>query len=231
MGWLPSLAIFGAAALLLFVGTRILIPWLARATGMEPVVAWFVVGGLFVFTPLVIGAYVLLRREPGTGIVDSWAERLRFRRMNRADWLWTLGALVAIGVATTGIQALIQLLHGSLDLSPSFMAFEPLTPGRLWILAAWLPFWILNIMGEEVLWRGVVLPRQEAALGRLAWMANGAGWLLFHLAFGWQLVLVLVPIIFVLPYVVQRRRNTWIGVVVHAGLNGPAFVAIALGLV
>ena len=46
---------------------------------------------------------------------------------------------------------------------------DPLTPGRYWLLAAWVPCWVLNIMGEEILWRGVMVPRQEAALGRRAW--------------------------------------------------------------
>ena len=62
--------------------------------------------------------------------------------------------------------------------------FDPLTPDRYWILGAWFPFWVLNILGEEFSGGGVVLPRQEVALGRWAWLANGIGWLLFHLAFG-----------------------------------------------
>src|SRR5215510_4699098 len=36
---------------------------------------------------------------------------------------------------------------------------------RYWILGAWLPFFVLNIVGEEFTWRGVALPRQEAAFG------------------------------------------------------------------
>jgi Type II CAAX prenyl endopeptidase Rce1-like len=39
---------------------------------------------------------------------------------------------------------------------------------------------LLNILGEEFLWRGVVLPRQEVAFGRRAWVVNGILWLLFQ---------------------------------------------------
>jgi hypothetical protein len=78
---------------------------------------------------------------------------------------------------------------------------------------------------------GVLLPRQELALGRWAWLVHGAGWLLFHIPFGWQLLIVLMPILLIEPYVVQRRGNSWIGVVIHGGLNGPTFVAVALGVV
>jgi hypothetical protein len=72
-----------------------------------------------------------------------------------------------------------------------------------------------------------MLPRQEASLGSQAWLANAVGWLLFHSAFGWQLCLLLVPILVILPYVVQRRQNSWVAVIIHAGLNGPGFVAVA----
>jgi membrane protease YdiL (CAAX protease family) len=86
-------------------------------------------------------------------------------------------------------------------------------------------------MDEEFVWRGVLLPRQEQALGKHACLMNCAGWTLFHLAFGWQLLLVLLPILVVTPYVVQQRQNTWIGVIIHAVLNGPSFLAIAFGLI
>ena len=87
----------------------------------------------------------------------------------------------------------------------------------------------LNILGEEFLWRGVILPRQELAFGQYAWLANATGWLVFHLAVGWTVILLVTPIVFILPWIVQKRRNSSIGVIIHAALNGPAFIAVALG--
>ena len=227
-GWLPTLAFFGAAGALLYVATHGAIPALTRATGVEPVLWWFLVGGLGVFAPLAIAGVVLLRGE-GAGV--AWRDRLWLRRMDRGDWLWALGALVVIGALSGVVHALLLALVDDADLSPAFLTLEPLGPGRYRILGAWLPFWLLNILGEELVWRGVLLPRQEAALGGRAWLANALGWTLFHVAFGWQLVLTLLPILLILPWVVQRRRNAWIGVLIHAGLNGPGFLAVALGLV
>ncbi len=236
IGWGGTLALFGGAALLLLLATEVLIPALAEWTGIEVVVAWFIVGGLAVFAPILVVGALLLRAERrggrrGPDAPSLWRDRLRFRRMDRSDWLWALGGLAAIGVATGAIQGLLILFRGEVDLHPTFMAFEPLGPGRYWILAAWLPFWVVNILGEEVVWRGVVLPAQEHALGRAAWLANGAGWFLFHLAFGWELMLVLLPICLILPWIAQRTRNSWVAVILHGGLNGPAFVAVALGVV
>ena len=137
---------------------------------------------------------------------------------------------MAVGALTGGIGATLRMLHYGAGLQPSFMAFEPLGPGRYWILGAWLPFFVLNIVGEEFVWRGVVLPRQEAAFGGKAWLINGVLWLLFHAAFPWQVLLTLVPITVLLPYVVQRRRNTWVGIVIHAGFGAMGFLALAFGL-
>jgi membrane protease YdiL (CAAX protease family) len=230
MGLLHGFLIFGGGALLLGLGTRLVIPAVSQGTALEPVVAWFLVGGLLVFLPILLFGLFLLRQEGWGSVAGLWSARLRFRRMNRTDWAWGIGALIVIGLLTGLIQVLMGLFLEDADLHPPFMAFEPLGPGRYWILGAWLPFWVMNIMGEEIVWRGVILPRQEVALGAHAWMANAGGWLIFHLAFGWQLLLLLTPIVVVLPYVAQKRKNSWIAVLIHGGLNGPAFVAIALGL-
>jgi hypothetical protein len=42
--------------------------------------------------------------------------------------------------------------------------------------------------------------------------------------------LTLVPITLILPYVVQRRRSTWAGIVIHAGFGAMGFVVLAFGL-
>lgn len=231
MGWGATTCIFGCAGALLWLVTHWAIPTLSNATGIEPILAWFLLGGLCVFAPLLFVALLLLRGEALDG-VSIWRERLRFQPMRGADWAWALGALAAIGVLSAAIQfVLLPVLFGEAQLQPGFLTLEPLTSGRYWILGAWLPFWTLNILGEEILWRGVILPRQEAALGAAAWTANAVGWTLFHLAFGLQLLLLLLPILIVLPWVAQRRRNSWVAVVIHAGLNGPGFVAVAFGVV
>jgi len=84
-------------------------------------------------------------------------------------------------------------------------------------------------MGEELLWRGVMLPRQEIAFGKYALLVYGSGWGLFHVAFGWKMMVPLIPILFIQSYIVQRTKNSWNGVVIHSIVNGPTFLAIALG--
>jgi membrane protease YdiL (CAAX protease family) len=228
LGLVGSAALFGAGALLLFLTTRVAVPALVSATGAETVVMWFLAASIVLFGPLLLTAALLLYRERGRLV--SLGARLRLRAMNGGDWLWAVGGLAAVGVLTGGIGAALRMLQVEKNLHPSFMAFEPLGPGRYWILVAWLPFFVLNIVGEEFVWRGVALPRQEVAFGRRAWLVNGILWLLFHAAFPWQVLWTLVPITLILPYVVQRRRSTWAGIVIHAGFAAMGFVVLAFGL-
>jgi membrane protease YdiL (CAAX protease family) len=222
--------LYGGAALLLFAVTHGAIPALMKRTTIEPILLWFGAAGIGVFLPLLLLGLALLKQESVHLNWDVWRGRLRFRRMMRDDWRWTLVGALVVGVLAAKSMLLMKLLLGQVSLQPSFLQFEPLTPDRYWILAAWLPFFLINIMGEEFLWRGVILPRQEAAFGRWAWLANGLGWLGFHLAFGPSVLFVLWPTTFIIPYIVQRRRNAWIGVVIHAALNGGGFLALAFGL-
>ena len=161
---------------------------------------------------------------------ETLTSRLRFHKLTKTDLVWTLIGFVAVSLTSVVILKLLVLIVGEFDPSPSFMSFETISKGRYWILAVWLPFWILNILGEEFLWRGVLLPRQEIAFGKYTWMVHGLGWGLFHLAFGWKLVLTLIPLLFIQSFIVQKTKNSWTGVILHAGLNGPSFVAISLGL-
>ncbi len=229
MGIGQSLVIFGIASIALILGTQLLIPALSAATGLEPVFFWFIVAGLGIFTPLLIAAAFILKRE-GTLQPGFWRARLRFHRMNTGDWFWSCGAIIVIGIISSGVMKGLETIVGQMKHQPPFMTFEPLTLERYWILVIWFPYWVLNIMGEEIMWRGIMLPRQELAFGKWTWVFHGIGWSLFHIAFGWQLLVTFLPILFIQSYVVQRRKNTWIGVIIHGGINGPGFLAIAFGL-
>lgn len=231
LGLAGTALLFGFAAALLFAATYGLIPLLAARTNLEPVVLWFIAGGFGVFLPLLLIGAAILQQEGAWSEPLLWRERLWFRPMTTADWVATAIGTLAVLLCGAATMAIIRLVVGDLKLHPSFLTMQPLTPNRYWILAAWLPFWLANILGEEFLWHGVVLPRQEIAMGRWAWLASGCGWLLFHLAFGPIILLVLWPVTLTIPYLVQRNRNAWIGVVIHAAVNGPGFIAVAFGLV
>ncbi len=231
LGFLGSFAIYIPAAILMYCMTRYLIPFLSRVTGQETILFWFIVAGLGIFTPLIITAVLILKAEGYEISKSTWIGRLRFRRITKTDLIWSIVGLILVGFFSGIIMKGLELIIGKFDHSPAFMSFEPLTKGRYWLLLIWAPYWILNILGEEFLWRGVMLPRQEVAFGKHTWLIHGFGWGLFHIAFGWQLLITLIPLIFIQSFIVQRTKNSWIGVIMHGGLNGPSFIAICFGLI
>ncbi len=226
-----SFAIYIPAAALMFCLTRYLIPCLSDITGQETILFWFIVAGLGIFLPLIIAGLLILKSEGFRISKETWVERLRFRKITRRDLLWSFAGLILVGLLSGLIMEGLELLIGKFDHSPAFMSFEPLSKGRYWLLLVWFPYWILNILGEEFIWRGVLLPRQEVAFGKYTWIIHGLGWGIFHIAFGWQLLITLIPLIFIQSYIVQKTKNSWVGVIMHGGLNGPSFIAICFGLI
>ena len=230
LGFLGSFVIYIPAAILMYCLTKYLIPYLCHITGQEPILFWFIVGGVGIFIPLIITGLLILKSEGYRITKKTWIERLRFRKITRKDVMWSLIGLVSVGILSLAVMKGLELLIGKFDHSPAFMSFEPLTKGRYWLLLVWLPYWILNILGEEFLWRGVLLPRQEVAYGKYTWVIHGFGWGLFHIAFGWQLLITLLPLIFIQSYIVQKTKNSWVGVIIHGTINGPTFIGICFGL-
>lgn len=231
LGLLGSFAIYIPAAILMYCLTKYLIPYLSDKTGQETILFWFIVAGLGIFLPLIITGVLILKSEGNPISKKICLERLRFRKLTKKDILWSIAGLILVGLFSGLIMKGLEFFIGKFDHSPAFMSFEPLTKGRYWLLLIWFPYWILNILGEEFLWRGVMLPRQEVVFGKYTWLIHGFGWGLFHIAFGWQLLITLIPLIFIQSYIVQRTKNSWIGVIMHGSLNGPSFIAICFGLI
>jgi membrane protease YdiL (CAAX protease family) len=101
-----------------------------------------------------------------------------------------------------------------------------------WVVPYWLIFWpLLSALGEEFVWRGYLLPMQEEAFGRWAWLLNGTLWNVpFHL-YTLTAVFADMPFFLGLPLVAQLVRNTWVAWMVHALLASLALVVIVPGVI
>jgi membrane protease YdiL (CAAX protease family) len=78
---------------------------------------------------------------------------------------------------------------------------------------------MLNIFGEELWWRGYILPRQELQLGRYTWLVHGILWAWFHV-FKWWTIPALMIVCLVAPFVAQKTKNTYPGIISHLIVNG-----------
>ena len=198
---------------------------------------------------LIIASLVFFRRE---GNSLSWSvlkQRFRLQRMNKNDWLWVLGLFllmfITAGVLSVVTSPVIAEVFpppaywpdelNPLESSPSaeipseFLG-EPLA-GNWWILLVVLSSLVIATLGEELWWRGYILPRQELTHGKNTWIIHGILWGLFHIFHPWNL-LVLLPGSLALSYVVQKRENTWVAIIAHALVNGFLVISmISMGII
>jgi CAAX protease family protein len=68
---------------------------------------------------------------------------------------------------------------------------------------------------EELLFRGLLLPRMRTAFGKRDWVANGTLFTLYHVHQPWSMPATLVDGSFAAAYPTKRYRSTWMGVVTH----------------
>lgn len=81
--------------------------------------------------------------------------------------------------------------------------------------AAILLMLLLNIAGEELLFRGVLLPRMKRVFGRRDWLPNALLFTVYHLHEPWLMPGTLVADTFAYVYPSKRYQSTWIGIIVH----------------
>jgi membrane protease YdiL (CAAX protease family) len=187
---------------------------------------------------MLLSALVAYRLEGRPLKWSSFRDRMRLFRLSRNEWLWTLGLLV-VGL---GGELSIGPLADALDRIrwftqpnelPAFMNSmraglpEVDLSGR-WLVGLWLLFAIavLNIGGEELWWRGIVLPRQELFFGRWTWLIHGVEWTLFHAPASAGTLVAYLPVTIPLSYVAQRTENTWPGMVVRLTVNVVGTLAV-----
>jgi uncharacterized protein len=84
-------------------------------------------------------------------------------------------------------------------------------------------------LGEELLFRGFLLPRMNGAFGRGDWVANGVLFAGYHLHVPWVIPASLLDT-FILAYPTKRYRSAWIGIAVHSAQT-VVFAVLVLALV
>jgi membrane protease YdiL (CAAX protease family) len=85
-----------------------------------------------------------------------------------------------------------------------------------------------TVLGEELLFRGLLLPRMNGAFGRWDWAANGVLFAVYHLHVPWVIPQTFVDT--VVPYAVKRRNSALVGIAVHS-VQSVFFAALALAVV
>lgn len=224
-----AVAVFAGFTAYFFLLLATIHPLLTTNLSWNPVLNWFVTG-YFLFVPIFAFAILAVRAE-GSKSVPEILEGLGIRPMNGRDWKHAIAGLaVTFGLTGVifGVSFALSAAFGIREMStePWFVNLSPLQGVERLLLLMWLPMFFFNIVGEEILWRGYVQARITARNG---WLVCAGLWWLFHLPFGLDLMIMLLPITIVVPYVFERTRSTLACVFIHGIYNGPLFFAIALG--
>jgi membrane protease YdiL (CAAX protease family) len=179
----------------------------------------------------------LVAREQGTlrwsVLKDAlWLRAPRAPRTGRRGgraWLIVLPLIVALAAE--------QLVPG-----PAFPAARDLGEflgshaGHTLLAGSWGWFALLaamfvfnTVLGEELLFRGFLLPRMNGAFGERDWLANGVLFAVYHLHVPWVIPAGLLDT-FIIAYPSKRYRSALIGIAVHSA-QSVFFLALTLSLV
>jgi membrane protease YdiL (CAAX protease family) len=218
------LAIWAAAAIPMGVLAWIVTPWLRdQLGGDEPL-------GQALLILLTLGliwqfglVMILARRELGTlqwsRLRDAlWLQSPRDPKTGRVGgrvWWWLLLFIFIFALE----QALPAIPGPSVR---DFGDFLDSDRGEDFFSGAWGWFAVVvvlavfnTVLGEELLFRGLLLPRMKSAFGKYDWLGNGVLFSVYHLHTPWVIPTSLVDI-FALAYPSRRFQSAWMGIIVHS---------------
>jgi membrane protease YdiL (CAAX protease family) len=225
-GVLTILAVWAAAAVPMGVLAWLVAPALAdrfSGTGGVPLFKSLLV----CLTAGLVWQFVLV-----VVLVGREQRNLRWSTLREALWLRSPRSPRSgrTGGRTWLVLVPLVLLFATEDLLPGpgapsdrdLGAFMESATGQEFFSGNWTWFavlvvlWTFNtVLGEELLFRGLLLPRMNAAFGRGDWVANGVLFAFYHLHIPWTIPVTLLDTFFI-AYPTKRYRSAWIGIAVHS---------------
>jgi membrane protease YdiL (CAAX protease family) len=229
------LGVWAAAAVPMGVLAWIVAPWLRdQLGGDEPLAQALLIcltAGLIWQFVLVL---ILTRRELG-GLQWSrvrealWLRAPRDPKTGRVGgrvWWWAL-----LFVFLFGLWQLVPGIAG--PLVRDFAEFLDSDRGEEFFSGAWGWFAVIvvlavfnTVLGEELLFRGLLLPRMRGAFGRGDWVANGLLFTLYHLHTPWVIPTEFLADMFLFAYPSRRFESAWMGIIVHSGQSVVVIVVV-----
>jgi membrane protease YdiL (CAAX protease family) len=156
-------------------------------------------------------------------------------------WWWIIPLIMLIALLEIGLKPVLDYLWTTVF--PFFTEPKGYDMSALFapeLRSQWVGAWGLlglflglslftNFLGEEFLFRGVLLPKMAGVFGKWDWVANGVLFGFYHLHMPWT---ILANIVFgwVVAFAGKRFHSNWFPIILH---NGQAvyFSVLILGLV
>jgi membrane protease YdiL (CAAX protease family) len=224
--------IFGTATAYFFLLLFTFFPFLKSNFVFNPFLYWFITG-YFLFIPLFLISVIAVKHE-GNRSIKEILQALNIKKLSLKDWQYTIIGTILIFFFTGivfGGSLLLNKYFGLplLNSTPWFLKeMRPFQGIEKLLLFVWLPMFFFNIFGEEMLWRGYIQSRMK---GKYAWLLCCLLWTIFHIPFGFGIIILAIPALLIIPYLFHKRKNTLIAIIAHGIYNGPIFILIALGVI
>jgi membrane protease YdiL (CAAX protease family) len=232
------LGVWAAAAVPMGVLAWVVAPWLRdQLGGDEPLAqALLILLTLGLIWQFVL-VLILIRHELGglqwSRVRDAlWLRPPRDPKTGRVGgrvWWWLLPFILIFALE----QALPAIPGPSVR---DFGDFVSSDAGKEFFRGAWGWFAVVavlaifnTVLGEELLFRGLLLPRMKGVFGKYDWVANGVLFATYHLHQPWVIPTGLVDI-FALSYPSRRFQSAWMGIIVHS-TQSVFFIILLLTLV
>ena len=231
-----------------------LLGWLAypaMSAGLPPVDA-----GLLRMKLLTVGliwqfvlAMIILYREEGNIRLSTISRRFwlnhpvsaKTGETKKALWWWIIPLILLVASLEMGLRSVLVNLWTTIF--PFFAEPKGYDASVLFspeLRAQWVGAWnwlgltfalaVFNtFLGEEFIFRGVLLPKMEGVFGRWDWVANGVLFSFYHLHQPWG-ILATLPADLIFAYSGKRFHSNWFPIILHSG-QSVFFLVLILGLV
>ncbi len=180
---------------------------------------------------------VLLRREVGplrwAAVKEAlWLRAPRSPRTGRVGgrvWWALVPAVLVVGVEQLLPSLPVPALRDLGVLLRSREGHDFLSGNWAWFAVIVVMAVFNTVLGEELLFRGLLLPRMRGVFGRADWLANGILFAAYHLHMPWAMPKILLDSL-ALAYPARRYTSAWLSIIVHS-LQSVIVVAGSLALV
>ena len=156
-------------------------------------------------------------------------------------WWWIIPLILLVAILELGLSSTLANLwttifpffaepkgyDGSVLVSPEM---HPHWVGAWNWLGLYFVLALFNtFLGEEFIFRGVLLPKMEGVFGKWDWVANGVLFSFYHLHQPWG-ILRGMPADLVFAYTGKRFHSNWFPIILHSG-QSVFFLFLILGIV
>jgi len=194
-------------------------------------------------------AMIILNHEEGNIRLSTIRRRFwlnhpvsaRTGELKKALWWWIIPLILLVAFLEAGFRT--ALVQAWTSVFPFFAEPEGYDMSALFapkLRSMWLGAWDMlglffvlalfnTFLGEEFIFRGVLLPKMEGVFGKWDWVANGVLFSLYHLHQPWG-ILATLPADLIFAFSGKRFRSNWFPIILHSG-QSVFFLFMILGLV